>query len=110
MPDSLRRPRGRKAARGRAPAAWRPFLEWLEERTLPSGSPLPFTPFGTAHAAGFLAAPDQFDLYRVRLDAGDRIDVQTSGGLPALLRVFDAGGNPLALDDQEGGDARLNFQ
>src|SRR5699024_7852097 len=59
--------------------------------------------------------PREFDLYRVALAAGDQVSAtvtaQGSGsGLASLLRVFDAQGNALALDDQEGGDPRLTFQ
>ena len=97
-------------------------LEWLETRILLSGDtlatavPLTFTAFETAHAAGFLAGPDAVALYRVHLDqAGDRIQAavtaQTTGScLDSLLRVFDASGRQLALDDQEGGDSHLTFQ
>src|SRR5689334_1985868 len=101
-----------------APALWRRparrrrrlLLEWLEDRTLLSGSTLAaatllaFDPFGTAHAAAFLSDLHAADLYRVHLGAGDRItaavSAQASGsGLVSLLRVFDASGNQLALDD-----------
>jgi hypothetical protein len=90
-------------------------LEWLENRILLSGTPLPFSAFDTAQAHGFLAAPHAFDLYRVRLGAGDRlgaaVSAEASGvGLASLLRLFDAAGHPLALDHQEGGDPRLTFQ
>jgi hypothetical protein len=47
-------------------------------------TPLPFTPFGTAHAAALLAAPDDFQLYRVHLGGGAVVNVavnsQASGG------------------------------
>jgi hypothetical protein len=115
-----RRGRPRRGAR-RRPV--RPLtLEWLETRILLSGDtlatavPLTFTAFETAHAAGFLAQPNAVALYRLHLDqAGDRIQAavtgQTTGsGLDSLLRVFDAQGRPLALDDQEGGDPHLTFQ
>jgi hypothetical protein len=92
-------------------------MEPLEDRTLfaVQATPLPFTPFQTAHAAGFLATPDHFDLYAVNLGAGDAVaaavNTQASGGaLHSVLRVFDASGRPIALDDQEGGDPRLTFQ
>jgi hypothetical protein len=99
--------------RGRLPLR----LERLESRivfALPV-TPLPFTAFGTAHAAALLAAPDDFQLYRVHLGAGDVVNVavnsQASGGaLHSSLRVFDATGRPLALDAQEGGDPHLKFQ
>ena len=94
-----------------------PRLERLESRivfALPA-TPLPWTAFGTAHAAAFLATPDDFQLYRVHLGAGDVVNVsvssQASGGaLQSNLRVFDATGRPLALDAQEGGDPHLMFQ
>ncbi len=99
----------------------RPHLERLEDRTLLSGdtlltaAALPFTAFGTAHAAGFIATANAVDLYEVQLGAGDRITAaisaeSTGSGLQSLLRVFDNQGNPLALDDQEGGDPQLTFQ
>ena len=92
-------------------------LERLEGRivfALPA-TPLPFTAFETAHAAAFLATPEDFQLYRVHLGAGDVVNVavssQASGGaLQSSLRVFDATGHPLALDAQQGGDPRLTFQ
>jgi hypothetical protein len=105
----------RRAARSRE---WL-RLEALEDRTLLSGNlpstALHFTAFNTAHAAGFLASPNQFDLFRLNLNAGGRISAavtaQMSGsGLQSILRVFDATGTPQALDDQEGGDPRLTFQ
>src|SRR6516162_4952378 len=92
-------------------------LERLESRivfALPA-TPLPFTAFEPAHAAAFLATPEDFQLYRVHLGAGDVVNVavssQASGGaLQSSLRVFDATGHPLALDAQEGGDPHLTFQ
>ena len=67
------------------------------------------------HYSGFLAQPNQFDLYPVFLDAGERVNVQlnalTAGSaLQSLLRIFDAGGRQVALNDQEGGDPELTFQ
>jgi hypothetical protein len=99
----------------------RPTLEWLENRilfhgdTLATAAPLSFSVLHTAQAAGFLAQPQQVDLYRVQLDRGDRLSAavraQTAGsGLAALLRVFDGAGRALARDDQEGGDPSLTFQ
>jgi DNA-binding beta-propeller fold protein YncE len=92
-----------------------PVLERLEDRTLLSVSPLPFTAFQTAHADGYLRLPNQVDLYQVHLSQADSLSItvnsQASGGsLQSILRVFDASGKPLALDDQEGGDPRLTFQ
>ena len=110
-----------RKARPRCPHWRRLSVEWLEDRTILSGSPLTeatpllFGPPGTAQAAHFLASPTEVDLYRVHLDAQDRlsasVSAQTAGsGLESLLRVFDAQGMPLALDDQEGGDPQLTFQ
>jgi hypothetical protein len=69
----------------------------------------------TASASGFLATANEVDFYKISLHPGDRVTAsvssQASGGaLQSLLRVFDARGDPVALDDQEGGDARLTFQ
>ena len=116
----LRKPRCRCPRRPLRAAA-RLSVEWLEDRTLLSNSPLAaatplvFGPLGTAQAAHFLASPTEVDLYRVHLDARDRlsttVSAQTAGsGLASLLRIFDAAGRPLALDDQEGGDPQLSFQ
>src|SRR5262245_37087517 len=88
----------------RLPSPWprtRLRVERLEDRTLLSGDTLataallPFTAFHNAHAAGFLATPNEVDLYRLHLSAGDQIraavSAQTSGsGLQSLLRLFDA--------------------
>jgi hypothetical protein len=94
-----------------------PCAERLEDRTLfaVQAIPLPFTPFQNAHAAGRIAAADDFTLYAVSLGVGDvvsaSIAAQASGsGLQSVLRVFDPTGHPIALDDQEGGDPRLTFQ
>jgi hypothetical protein len=110
--QSRRSPRGNQ----RRPAR-RLWVEWLEDRTLLDGqiSALPFTAFQTAHAAGYLAAPNDFDQYTVTLQAGDQISAavsaQTAGsGLQSVLRVFDPSGTAIALDDQEGGDPHLTFQ
>src|SRR6516165_11905042 len=94
-----------------------PRLERLESRivfALPA-TPLPFTAFGTAHAAAFLATANDFQLYQVHLGAGDVVTAAVSsqaggGALQSNLRVFDAAGRPLALDAQQGGDPRLTFQ
>jgi hypothetical protein len=94
-----------------------PRLEWLENRIVfaVGPTPLPFTAFQTAHAAGFLATPNEFNLYQVSLGAGDvvcaTVNASASGGaLQSTLRVFTASGQPIALDDQQGGDPRLIFQ
>src|SRR5262249_39083327 len=49
------------------------------------------------------------------LSAGDRIhatvNTQPSGSsLQSVLRIFDPSGNPVALNDQKGGDPQLTFQ
>ncbi|HEV8058485.1 MAG TPA: FG-GAP-like repeat-containing protein, partial [Gemmataceae bacterium] len=118
----------------------RPYLEWLETRTLFSVSPLSAAPtlvfnsLNVAQATHFLSSPGEVDLYRVKLEAGDTIEAgisaqdsgnqagagftftfpgfgtQGTSALSSLLRVFDAFGTPLALDDQQGGDPSLTFQ
>src|SRR5436190_2680781 len=63
---------------------WRPRLEWLEGRTLPSVSPidsaptLQFNPRHEAQASHFLNNPAEFDLYRVKLEAGQTIQAGIS--------------------------------
>jgi microcystin-dependent protein len=101
----------------RRPYALPPCLERLESRIVfaVGPTPLPFTAFQTAHTAGFLATPNAFDLYQVQLNAGDVVNAsvssQASGGaLQSSLRVFNARGQQVALDDQQGGDPRLTFQ
>ncbi len=99
----------------------RPSVELLESRTLLRGgtlataAALTFGAADTAEVSGFLADSGQADLYRLQLVPGDRINATVSsqeagGGLTSLLRVFDARGRQLALDDQEGGDPALTFQ
>lgn len=118
----------------------RPRLEWLEGRTLPSSSPIDAAPtlqFNTRHeaqASHFLASPAEFDLFRIKLEAGQTIEAgisaldagnqagagftftfpgtnsQGTSGLSSLLRVFDAFGTPLAIDDPHGGDPSLMLQ
>jgi hypothetical protein len=109
----------RKVLRSRLPSAprGRPGAERLEDRTLfalPAVT-LPLTLFQTAHVAGRIAAADDFDLYSLSLGASDVISAAVSAqaagsSLQSVLRVFDAAGRPIALDDQEGGDPRLTFQ
>jgi hypothetical protein len=100
---------------------YRLTVEWLEDRTLfaadtfATAAPLTFTAFQTAHVSHFLADPGEVDLYRVRLSAGDSVQVavaaQAAGsGLQARLRVFGPDHTQLAFDGQEGGDPRLTFQ
>jgi hypothetical protein len=74
-------PRRRRRARpGRPRSAVPPRLERLESRTLFAAgpTPLPFTAYQTAHAAGFLATPNEFDLYQVHLGAGDVVSASVS--------------------------------
>src|SRR6516164_5418714 len=88
----------------------------------------------TAQVSHFLSSPGEVDLYSVALKAGDTIQAgisaqdagkqagasfmfpfpgfsyQGTSALESQLRVFDANGTPLALDDQQGGDPSLSFQ
>jgi FG-GAP-like repeat/Bacterial pre-peptidase C-terminal domain len=78
-------------------------------------TPLRFESFNIAHVSHVLAQPNEFDLYAAPLQSGDTIDVNvnastTASGLASLLRIFDAAGTPLALDNQQGGDPHLKFQ
>ena len=71
--------------------------------------------FDDAQVSHFLSIPDEVDLYSVALQSGDTLDAsidaqQAGSGLTSLLRVFDANGTPLALDNQQGGDPQLTFQ
>jgi hypothetical protein len=115
-------------------------VEWLEDRTLFSASPLEsaqplrFNTFNVAQVAHFLSSPGEVDLYSVSLSAGDTLQAgisardagnqagasftftfpgtptQGASALSSLLRVFDQNGTPLALNDQEAGDPSLSFQ
>src|SRR5262245_38463910 len=100
---------------------WLPDGEWLELRTLLAVSPLDgavplrFGAFHDAELSHFLSTPEEVDLYSVTLQRGETldasIDAQRAGsGLASLLRIFDAYGTPLALDNQQGGDPVLSFQ
>ncbi len=100
---------------------WLPCGDWLEQRALLAASPLEeavplhFGAFDDAQASHDLSIPVQFDLYSVALQPGEQIsaavDAQQAGSaLASLLRVFDANGTALALDNQEGGDPQLTFQ
>ncbi|MFO0953945.1 MAG: pre-peptidase C-terminal domain-containing protein [Isosphaeraceae bacterium] len=112
----------RASRRLRRSPSRRPCLEWLDRRTLPAASPLTLAPalHFKAHnevrlPQRYLATSSEVDLYATTLQAGDTIDARivaasAGSGLTSLLRVFDAGGRPLALDDREGGDPRLTFQ
>ena len=114
-------PAGRQARSPASTRRFRPLVEWLEDRSLLSVSPLTlavpleFNALQAAHVAHFLSSPSEIDLYRVTLGIGDTfnadVNAQRAGsGLASLLRVFDAHGLPLALNDQEGGDPNLSFQ
>jgi hypothetical protein len=102
---------------------------------LASAVPLDFnTASNTAQVSHFLSSATEVDLYSVSLQAGDTIHagisaqdagnqagagflfpfpgfgIQGISPLESQLRVFDAHGTPLALDDQQGGDPSLSFQ
>src|ERR1700693_5430447 len=92
----------RRAQRTRGRRRTGPALafDWLESRILFSAvplaaaTPLIFTPADTAQVSHFLADPREANLYRISLNAGDRVSAavsaQSSGsGLQSLLRVFD---------------------
>ena len=102
--------------------SWLPDGDWLEDRTLLATSPLDqavplhFGAFNDAQVSHFLSIPDEFDLYSVALQQGEMLDASIERpavrqrAWQSLLRVFDASGTPLALDDQQGGDPQLSFQ
>jgi hypothetical protein len=106
----------------RTSQVWRRLrLERLEDRTLLSGStfatavPLAFASFPTLQTSQFLSDPREVDLYQVPLNQGDRVHVavnaqMTGSGLQSWLRVFGPEHNPIALDEQAGGDPQLTFQ
>jgi hypothetical protein len=110
--------------RGQMRRRWSPWLpdgDWLEDRTLLANSPLDqavplhFGAFDDAQVTHFLSIPDEFDLYSVSMQKAETLDasisaVESGSGLASLLRVFDASGTPLALDNQQGGDPQLSFQ
>jgi hypothetical protein len=122
---------GPKSRRGRGRR--RPRLEWLEDRTLPSGStlalvgplagdslvgaiPMAFNAHGGAQASGFLATGRDVEIYAVALAEGDRVsaavDAQNIGSsLDPALRVFSGTGAQVASNDNyDGRDPRLTFQ
>lgn len=114
-PASLRRPIRRQWSFRRLEG------DWLEQRTLLATSPLKsavalqFGPFNDAQVSHNLSIPNEFDLYSVTLEKGETVSAAISAqeagsALTSLLRVFDSSGTPLALDNQQGGDPRLNFQ
>ena len=82
-------------------------LERLEDRTLLSGDTLltavtPAFRFGSAHASGFLAKPDDVQVFRVHLNAKQRLDATLSGqlsgnSLRGVLRLFDGAGIPTVV-------------
>ncbi|MFI5455663.1 MAG: FG-GAP-like repeat-containing protein [Isosphaerales bacterium] len=119
------RVRGRFASlRGQPRRRWSyrlPDGEWLEPRTLLAASPLDlavplhFGVFNDAQVSHVLSIPDEVDLYSATLQRGETLDAsinaqQAGSGLASLLRIFDAKGMPLALDNQQGGDPHLTFQ
>ena len=77
--------------------------------------PLHFGALNDAEVSHFLSIPTEVDLYSLTMQRGETIDVsvdaqQAGSALESLLRIFDAHGTPMALDDQQGGDPRLTFQ
>ena len=77
--------------------------------------PLHFGALDDAEVSHFLSIPTEVDLYSLTMQRGETIDVsvdaqQAGSALESLLRVFDADGTPMALDDQQGGDPQLTFQ
>jgi hypothetical protein len=108
----MTRPPARRPARLR--------VEVLEPRLPPAGhtigtaEPVPLGPALSAAVAGFLAAPDQRDLYQVRLDPGDTLRAAVSArlagsGLHPALRVFDGSGREVAAAGPAG-DPELTVQ
>src|SRR6516225_876923 len=98
-----------------------PDGDQLEPRTLLAASPLDtalplhFGVLNDAEVSHFVSVPDEVDLYSVTLQSGETLDAsidaqQAGSGLTSLLRVFNASGTPLALDDPQGGDPQLIFQ
>src|SRR5690242_18692971 len=90
-------------AASRRPAArrHRPAAEWLEDRVTPSGDPLA-SAVGlppTGHTAGFLASPDQVDLYRLSLAAPGRLVAQVHAEVATRLALLGPGGDPLIESD-----------
>ena len=85
------------------------------DSTLATATLLPFTSGVTSQLTGAIDPPLDVDLVRLQLAAGDTVsldvDAQSIGSaLDGLLRVFDAAGNPLFVDDNtDGTDPRLSF-
>jgi hypothetical protein len=81
--------------------------------TLATALPLPFDGNLQAQASASLPDPNQVDLYRVQLNAGDLVTAQVTAYSPSNLldsglRVFDASGRQLAFNDnRDGFDPRL---
>src|SRR6516165_5885679 len=116
-----RRVSGHPGQSERRPSFRQPDGDRLEPRTLPAASPLDsavplhFGVLNDAEVSHLLSIPDEVDLYSVTLQSGETLEAsidsqQAGSGLTSLLRVFDANGTPLALDDQQGGDPHLSFQ
>ncbi len=77
--------------------------------------PLHFGVLKDAAVSHFLSIPTEVNLYSLSMQRGETIRVsvdaqQAGSALESLLRVFDADGTPMALDDQQGGDPQLTFQ
>ena len=112
---SRSRPRAQRGRRIRGPLSLPPGVEWLDRRTLlaalstrPGDAAAVQLPRLGPDLARSRPHPNEFDLYSATLQAGDTLDINivaqaTGSGLASLLRVFDANGTPLALDNQQGG-------
>lgn len=103
------------------PGRTRLQLEVLEDRTLLNGHTLATASLVSLTepnaVAGTLAFPQDVDLFKVQLNAGEQvtavIDAQKIGSqLPSYLRVFDSNGNPLAVPNLFAGspDPYVTFQ
>ncbi len=104
--------RGRPAAPAQGSRRFRPRLEWLEPRLAPAQDTLhtALTPaLDGSPTYGDLADRNQVDLYVIpNVQAGDELTADLSAsngaGQPGdALRLFDAGGNQLAFQENPGG-------
>src|SRR5262245_43833716 len=84
--------------------------------TTSSAQALSLTPGTPQQLPGIIDAGGDSDLYQLALAAGDTLDVKINaaslGALDSYVRVFDAAGNQLASNDNEGPgntDSHLNF-
>src|SRR5262249_54221112 len=92
--------------------------EQLEDRTLPAATLLAFNdaPIPSVTFTDRVVAAGDVDLYRVTLQAGDRVTAavlaQNAGSaLDSVLRVLDGARNPLFVNDNfDGRDPRITFQ